>query len=107
MSTNVPASNDLGSALPGSTAGPRNGSVLSQIQYLRFRYWDGSTWTEAWSAPELPLGVEVSLGREPLPPESTADEYPFELYRRVIYLPNHASGRAPSIAGRAITQVIR
>ena len=78
-----------------------------QIQFLRFRYWDGSTWSETWSAPDLPIGVEVSLGGEPLPPESTAEEYPFELYRRVIYLPNHAFGRPPSAAGPAITQVTR
>jgi type II secretory pathway component PulJ len=106
-STNVPAANDQGSSWLAGTAVPRNGSVASQIQFLRFRYWDGSTWSETWSAPNLPIGVEVSLGREPLPPESTADEYPFELYRRVIYLPTHAVGRPPSPAGPTVTQATR
>ncbi|MCX6924838.1 MAG: hypothetical protein NT154_16745 [Verrucomicrobia bacterium] len=111
-STNVPAANDQRSTSLIGTAVPRNGSVASQIQFLRFRYWDGSTWSETWSASDLPMGVEVSLGREPLPLESTADEYPFELYRRVIYLPNHAAARPPSLAGPArrspaITQVTR
>jgi type II secretory pathway pseudopilin PulG len=107
ISTNLLATNDPSAALPVGTAVPRKGSVASQIQFLRFRYWDGSTWSEAWSAPVLPMGVEVSLGRDPLPPELTADEYPFELFRRVIYLPNHAASRAPSLAVPAVTQVTR
>ena len=107
LSVNLPASNDPAAVLPAGTTAPRNGSVASQIQFLRFRYWDGSTWTEAWNSSDLPMGVEVSLGKDPLPAEMTAEEYPFELYRRVIYLPNHAASRAPKLAGPAITQFTR
>jgi hypothetical protein len=79
-------------ALPGvGNSAPTNGPPAVPLQFLRFRYYDGTNWLEAWSAPGLPVGIEVSLGVEPLPPESTADEYPFEEYRRVIYLPNHAA----------------
>jgi hypothetical protein len=72
----------------------RGGLAIGQAQFVRFRYWDGSTWLDDWSTPDLPIGVEVSLGLEPLPAEMTADEYPFELYRRVIYLPNHGPMRS-------------
>ncbi len=70
------------------------GLAIGQAQFVRFRYWDGSTWLDGWDTPDLPVGVEVSLGLEPLPAEMTADEYPFELYRRVIYLPNHGPVRS-------------
>ena len=103
----VAATNDPSVALPPGTVAPHNGSVATQIQFLRFRYWDGSTWADAWSGPDLPLGVEVSLGADRLPVELTPDEYPFELYRRVIYLPNHAVNPVPNPAGAAITQAAR
>jgi prepilin-type N-terminal cleavage/methylation domain-containing protein len=79
-------------AASASTA-RRGGTAIGQAQFVRFRYWDGSSWLEAWDAPDLPIGVEVSLGMEPLPAEMTAEEYPFELYRRVVYLPNHGPAR--------------
>jgi hypothetical protein len=69
------------------------GLAIGQAQFVRFRYWDGSTWLDGWDTPDLPVGIEVSLGLEPLPAEMTSDEYPFELYRRVIYLPNHGPAR--------------
>jgi hypothetical protein len=78
-------------ALPGGgNWALTNGLAIEKLQFLRFRYYDGTNWLEAWTAPELPAGIEVSLGVEPLPPELTAEDYPFEVYRRVIYLPSHA-----------------
>jgi prepilin-type N-terminal cleavage/methylation domain-containing protein len=79
---------------PSSTNGVpwrRAPMTIDQFSFLRFRYWNGSSWLDTWSAPELPAGVEVSLGAEPLPEETTPEEYPFELFRRVIYLPGHAA----------------
>jgi type II secretory pathway pseudopilin PulG len=86
------STNEDDALLGGGNSAPTNGLPIGQLQFLRFRYYDGTNWLEAWSAPDLPVGIEVSLGVEPLPPESTVDEYPFEMYRRVIYLPNHATG---------------
>lgn len=63
--------------------------VTDAIRYVRFRYWGGDDWKESWSEVELPKAVEVSLGGEP-PPERTADEaedFPPDLYRRVVFLP--------------------
>ena len=101
------ATNDPSVSLSSGGPVPRNGTVANQIQFLHFRYWDGSVWAEAWTGPDLPMGVEVSLGADPLPTELPADEYPFELYRRVIYLPNHATNSPPNLAGPAVTQVTR
>lgn len=57
------------------------------IRFLSFRFWDGTGWRDNWSGPTPPPGVEVSLGFEPLPAEVAIEEYPGELFRRVIYLP--------------------
>jgi len=82
---------------PSSTNGApsrRAPMTIDQFNFLRFRYWNGSSWLDSWNAPELPAGVEVSLGAEPLPEETTPEEYPFELFRRVIYLPGHSPSPA-------------
>lgn len=60
------------------------------IRYVQFRYFDGAAWRDVWDGVDLPVGVEVTFGFEPLPEE--ADEmfesvYPYEVFRRVIYLP--------------------
>jgi type II secretory pathway pseudopilin PulG len=62
------------------------------IRYVHFRYYDGSLWRDSWDGIDLPLGVEVSLGADPQAPEEI--EYPFELFRRVIFLP---AGRVSSV----------
>ena len=90
--TNLVVLTNEDEALPGGVnSAPTNGLAIEQLQFLRFRYYDGTNWLESWSAPELPIGIEVSLGVEPLPPDSTGEDYPFEVYRRVIYLPNHTA----------------
>lgn len=94
---------DATTSSPDATASsptnlPTSSMTSKQVQYLRFRYYDGASWLDNWSAATLPVGIEVSLGNDPLPPELTPEEYPSELYRRVIYLPNHAAGATPSRA---------
>jgi hypothetical protein len=81
-----------------ASATSRGALAIGQAQFVRFRYWDGNSWLDGWDTPDLPVGVEVSLGLEPLPAEMTADEYPFELYRRVIYLPNHGPAHTAAAA---------
>ncbi len=63
------------------------------LQYLRFRYWSGTNWADSWNGTGLPAGVEVSVGADPLPVGLTPEEYPFELYRRLICLPSSSSGQ--------------
>src|SRR5690606_21423107 len=61
--------------------------LTARIGFLQFRYWDGTNWVDEWSGMDLPGGVEISLGREPAPVESPEEEYPYERFRRVVYLP--------------------
>jgi type II secretory pathway component PulJ len=71
--------------------------LTESIRHLRFRYYDGSGWSDSWERPTPPLGVEISLGLEP-PPEQDfvagnadermpPEEYPFEVYRRIVAIP--------------------
>lgn len=57
------------------------------IRFVRLWFWDGYDWSATWDSPQLPRGIEINLGAEPLPEEGTLAEYPGDLYRRVIYLP--------------------
>jgi type II secretory pathway component PulJ len=64
--------------------------LTDAVRFLRFRYWDGVDWIASWNSLQLPQGVEVSLGTDPLPQDTLPEEYPFELFRRVIYLPGQS-----------------
>lgn len=59
--------------------------ITEAFKYLRFRYYDGYKWLESWSDTFLPMGVEVTFGSEVMAAE--AEEYPYEVFRRVIFLP--------------------
>lgn len=66
----------------------RRPPLTDKIQHLQFRYWQGTNWVESWSGLDLPRGIEVTVGQDPMPDEMSAEGYPFELFRRIIYLPN-------------------
>ena len=100
VSTNLVADPD-----PSGTnllASPPLAPLTEAIQYLRFRYWNGSRWLDGWDQAQPPLGVEVTLGFEPQPEEDFVagnaaenlppPEYPFEVFRRVVAVPT-ALGR--------------
>jgi type II secretory pathway pseudopilin PulG len=73
---------------PGTETNSHSVLITEAFRYIRFRYWDGYDWLESWSETFLPKGVEVTLGGEPMPAElETPEEYPYEVFRRVIYLP--------------------
>jgi len=61
--------------------------ITEAFKYVRFRYYDGYKWLESWSDTFLPRGVEVTLGSEPMPADVEVEEYPNEVFRRVIALP--------------------
>lgn len=63
--------------------------ITSQFKFIRLRYWDDTSkeWMDSWSQQDLPLGVEVSLGAEPLPEGVDPIDYPYEVHTRIIYLP--------------------
>ena len=75
-------------AAPASAPAPTATDPLTEaVRYLSFRFWDGAAWLDSWSGIAPPPGVEVTLGFEPLPPDATPDQYPSEVFRRVIFLP--------------------
>lgn len=61
--------------------------LTDAIRFLHFRFWDGSVWLEAWEDVVPPLAVEVSFGLEPQPDDALPEDYPFEVFRRVVLLP--------------------
>ena len=78
-----------------------NSSVLLSpyIQFVRFRYWDGTEWLEEWLDQGLPLAIEVALGERPLPEGVEPAQYEYELARRVVSLP---TATPPSASGDLI-----
>lgn len=107
----TPSTNNPPSVQAQSTNSParRNGAVISQIQYLRFRYWDNTNWVDTWSASNIPAGVEVSLGNDPMPTnasptdassqDASSQDYPYDVFRRVIYVANHTASPTNGGAG--------
>ncbi len=61
--------------------------LSDRIKFLYFRYWDGAAWLPNWGGGDAPLAVEINLGVEPLPEDTDPEEYPYEVYRRVVYVP--------------------
>lgn len=66
---------------------PKGLLLTREFQFVCFRYWNGTAWQDSWSADALPLGIEVKLGVESLPPETMPEDYPFDQFRRIISLP--------------------
>lgn len=77
------------STTPDATNAPARSlePMTDSIRLLRIWYWDGYGWLATWKSDQLPRGVEITLGAEPLPDDGSISDYPGELYRRVIYLP--------------------
>ena len=60
--------------------------LTPHVKFLRLQYWSGRDWAPQWND-KLPGAVEITLGFEPLPEETAADEYPYETFRRVVAIP--------------------
>ena len=68
--------------------------ITDRLKYLKFRYLNGGAWMDAWPGPQLPLGVEVSLGIEPMSATNLLEEYTNHVFRRVVPIPSSAALRA-------------
>lgn len=64
--------------------------ITERLKYLKFRYLNGGAWLDTWPGPQLPLGVEVSLGIEPLTSTNLFEEYTNHVFRRIIRIPSSA-----------------
>jgi type II secretory pathway pseudopilin PulG len=62
--------------------------LTDKIQHLQFRYWQGTNWLESWRGLDLPAGIEVIVARDAMPAEGLTEGDVFEIFRRVIFLPN-------------------
>jgi type II secretory pathway pseudopilin PulG len=73
--------NNLAAAAPEPTT--------RAIKHARFRFYDGRQWLESWSAVNLPMGVEISLGLEAPAMEDllTTNAPTTEVFKRVVFLP--------------------
>ena len=76
--------------------------LATQFKFLRLRYWDasGGVWNQGWGGGDLPAAVEIVLGIQPLPEGVEPLQYPYETFRRVVYVP--AGAKAPG--GSAIVR---
>lgn len=92
-STNATARVANGLAEP--SAAPAAAPWIDTLHFIRLAYWDGTGWADKWDAPSLPAGVEVCIGVEPLPPGTDPLDYPYELFRRVIFLPGSRGTEEP------------
>ena len=100
------------------------GLLTDSFRYLRFRYWDGTQWVSSWSKASLPRGVEITLGSEAAPVEAVNpvapapiasalrevprnEEYPYEVFQRIVYLPGSTTEGLPLVfAGSTNSAVI-
>jgi len=74
-----------------------NELIAPDVKFVRLRYWDRSGWSDSWVSQGPPLAVEVTLGLDPLPEGTDPNDYPYETYRRVVYIPASSRRIAGSI----------
>jgi type II secretory pathway component PulJ len=90
-----------------ATAGIETQLVSSQIRFIKFRFFDGEIWRDAWRDSEqqedgdtpaalLPVAVEIILGGEPVPSGTTVDDYmkTSTFCRRVVFVPSGGAASA-------------
>jgi len=92
-SLDLPALTTLNS--PNSVTNAVADPLTELVRFLHFRYWNGAQWVEEWTNGPSPAGVEVVLGFDPLPEGASSAEYPFEQFRRVVFLPTAPPSRTP------------
>ncbi len=94
-------------AAESATAGIETQLVSSQIRYIKFRFFDGEIWRDAWRDSEqqedgdtpaalLPVAVEIVLGGEAVPQDMAVDEYmkTSTVFRRVVFVPSGGAASA-------------
>jgi type II secretory pathway pseudopilin PulG len=94
----------LGAGLDSTNrlSGPLPEPLTDLIRFAHFRYWDGAGWREGWTNATPPPGVEIVLGVDPLPADANADEYPYEQFRRVVFLPAGTALKQPEDAAEQL-----
>ncbi len=70
---------------------PQAPLLAPSIRFVRFRYFDRTQWLTSMSQDQPPSAVEIALGEQELPEGTDPMEYPYPLFRRVVYI--HAAPR--------------
>ncbi len=74
--------------------------LSAHIKFIRLQYWNGQTWLATWNDSGIPTAVELVIGVEPLPEDTEPAEYPYQTFRRVIFLPqSERDQQTPTIRG--------
>ena len=71
--------------------------LTPHVRFLSLQYYDGAAWNTTWSASSLPAAVRITLGLAPLPEDLDPEDYPYEAFRRTIYLPGGVSDTAGTV----------
>jgi type II secretion system protein J len=69
------------------------------VKFLALRYYREGEWLDSWGGGDLPLAVEIRLGAQPLPEDLAPADYPFQTFRRVVYLPGAGGRRDAGVRG--------
>ena len=79
--------------------------LTEHVKFIHLQYWDGSGWSDSWTARALPQAVRIRLGAEPLPEDTAAEDYTFDTICRVVAVPaglyQPKSGRSKGTTGRS------
>jgi hypothetical protein len=69
--------------------GVKSALIAPSFKFLSLRYWDNQSgqWLMSWDGGDTPMAVEIVIGIEPLPDGMEPVDYPFEAFRRVVYVP--------------------
>jgi len=83
---------------------------LPQVRFLNIYYYDGGEWHIAWPMDDwdpmdprrrnLPVAVQIIIGRQELPLDMDPKDYPYETFRRTIFLTGGAMSLDKTIIRR-------
>jgi hypothetical protein len=74
--------------------------LTEHVKFIRLQYRDGDEWSDSWTNKNLPQAIRISLGAEPLPEDTAAEDYQFETISRVVTIPAGASQTQNNRGGR-------
>ena len=69
--------------------------ITDRLKYLKVSLPQRQrVWVDAWPGPQLPRGVEVSLGIEPMSATNLLEDYTNHVFRRIIRIPAWATANS-------------
>lgn len=81
--------------------------IAPDVKFLGLRYWSDGEWLDNWGGGDLPLAVEIRLGTLPLPEDMSPADYPYDAFRRVVYLPGSRGRGGDGVRGLGLAEAGR